>query len=197
MTILNSLKGPDILACMQETGVSVMVGVPLLFAGLRRAIFDGIQKKPAPVRLMVKLLLSGERTASERPRGSISARQCSARSMRCSAPTLRLFASGGARLEPDVYLDMTSLGFTVIEGYGLTETSPVSTFNPLAKQKAGSIGIPIPEVEVRIEIPDENGQGEIAVRGPNVMLGYYNKPQETAEVLRDGWFSTGDLGLSR
>ena len=109
-------------------------------------------------------------------------------------PRFRFFASGGARLEPDVYTDMTNLGFTIIEGYGLTETSPVSAFNPLAKQKAGSIGIALPDVEVRIEKPDEHGMGEIAVRGPNVMLGYYKKPQETAEVMRDGWFYTGDLG---
>ncbi len=92
---------------------------------------------------------------------------------------------------------MTNLGFTVIEGYGLTETSPVSTFNPLSKQKAGSIGIPVPGVEVRIADPDENGQGEIAIRGANVMLGYYKKPQDTAEVLRDGWFYSGDLGYQR
>ncbi len=111
-------------------------------------------------------------------------------------PKFRLFASGGARLDPEVYRDMTDLGFTVIEGYGLTETSPVSTFNPLSKQKAGSIGIPVPDVEVRIVNPDEHGMGEIAIRGPNVMLGYYKKPQETAEVLRDGWFYYRGPGLS-
>jgi long-chain acyl-CoA synthetase len=109
-------------------------------------------------------------------------------------PRFRLAASGGARLEPDVYTDMTNLGFTVIEGYGLTETSPVSTFNPIDRQKAGSIGIPVPRVEVRIVNPDENGQGEISISGPNVMQGYYKKPDRTAEVLRDGWFYSGDLG---
>ncbi len=109
-------------------------------------------------------------------------------------PKFRLFASGGARLEPDVYSDMSNLGFTIIEGYGLTETSPVCTFNPLEKQKAGSIGMELPDVEVKIANPDENGMGELAVQGPNVMLGYYKKPEATAEVLRDGWFYTGDLG---
>jgi long-chain acyl-CoA synthetase len=107
---------------------------------------------------------------------------------------MRLFASGGARLEPDVHRDMTHLGFTVLEGYGLTETSPACTFNPLRMQKAGSIGIPLPGVEVKISNPDESGQGELIVRGPNVMLGYYKKPEETAEVLHGGWFFTGDLG---
>jgi long-chain acyl-CoA synthetase len=193
VTILNSLKGPDILACMQETKVSIMVGVPLLFSGLRRAIFDGIRKKPAPVRLMVKLLLALNGLLRKNAGINIG-KAVFGKVHTMFGPTLRLFASGGAPLEPEVYLDMTSLGFTVIEGYGLTETSPVSTFNPLSKQKAGSIGIALPDVEVRIENPDEHGMGEIAVRGPNVMIGYYKKPQETAEVLHDGWFFTGDLG---
>jgi long-chain acyl-CoA synthetase len=178
---------------MQETGVSIMLGVPQLFAGLRRAIFDEIQKKPAPVRLIVKLLL--KLNGLLRKTAGVNIGKVAFGKVHSElGPTLRLFASGGARLDPDVYTDMTNLGFTIIEGYGLTETSPVSTFNPLTKQKAGSIGIPIPDVEVRIANPDEHGQGEIAVRGPNVMLGYYKKPQETAEVLRDGWFYTGDLG---
>ncbi|MGE5172667.1 MAG: AMP-binding protein [Betaproteobacteria bacterium] len=193
VTILNSLKGPDILACIQETGISVLVGVPQLFAGLRRAIFDGIQKKPALVRMLVKFLLGISGLVrnvtgvniGKALFGSVHAR---------FGKRFKLAASGGARLEPDVYTDMTNLGFTLIEGYGLTETSPVCTFNPIAKQKAGSIGISVPGVEVRIANPDESGQGEIAVRGPNVMLGYYQKPQETAEVLRDGWLYTGDLG---
>ncbi len=193
VTVLNSLKGPDILACMQETGVSVVVGVPQLFTGLRRAIFDGIRKKPFAVQIIVKTLirLNGLlRKMAGVNLGKLLFGQVHA----MFGPRLKLFASGGARLEPDVFTDMTGLGFTIIEGYGLTETSPVCTFNPLTKQKPGSIGIPVPDVEVRIANPDRHGQGEIAVRGPNVMIGYYKKPQETAEVIRDGWFFTGDLG---
>ena len=193
VTILNSLKGPDILSCMRETGVSVMIGVPLLYSGLRKAIFDEISKKPAPVRMVVSLFLRINGLLVRKTGTNIGKALFHAAHARFG-PRFRFFASGGARLEPDVYTDMTNLGFTMIEGYGLTETSPVSAFNPLAKQKAGSIGIALPDVEVRIDNPDENGMGEIAVRGPNVMLGYYKKPQETAEVLRDGWFYTGDLG---
>src|SRR5512143_217304 len=192
-TILNSLKGPDILACIQETGVTVLVGVPQLFAGLRRAIFEGIHKKPAPVRALVSLLLRTNGLLRKTVGTNIGRslfREVHAR----FGPRFRLTASGGARLEPDVYTDMTNLGFTIIEGYGLTETSPVSTFNPIDRQKAGSIGIPVPGVEVRIADPDEDNQGEIAIRGPNVMQGYYKKPEWTAEVLREGWFYTGDLG---
>ncbi len=192
VTILNSLKGPDIIACMQETTVSILLGVPQLYLGLRRAIFEGIQKKPAPLRVIVKVLLAANGLL--RKTGVNMGKAVFGQVHAMFGPAFRLCASGGARLDADVYTDMTRLGFTVIEGYGLTETSPVSTFNPLERQKAGSIGIPVPDVEVRITNPDENGQGEIAIRGPNVMLGYYKKPAETDEVLRDGWFYTGDLG---
>jgi long-chain acyl-CoA synthetase len=193
VTILNSLKGPDIISCMRETDVTALIGVPQLFAGLRRAIVDEIQRKPAVVRALATLLLRINgllRNATGINIGKTFFGAVHAKFGR----SFRLFASGGARLDPEVYSDMADLGFLILEGYGLTETSPVCTFNPLAKQKAGSIGVPIHNVEVRIANPDENGQGELIVQGPNVMLGYYKKPQETAEVLRDGWFHTGDLG---
>ena len=193
VTILNSLKGPDILACMKETGISIIVGVPQLYAGLRRAIFDEIDKKPRLLRTTVRFLLTSNKLFRNMIGINVGKFFFQAVHEKFG-PQFRILASGGARLEPDVYSDMTNLGFTLLEGYGLTETSPIDTFNPLSKRKAGSIGIPVPDVEVRIANSDENGRGEIAVRGPNVMLGYYKKPQETSEVIRDGWFYTGDLG---
>ena len=193
VTILNSLKGPDILACLQETGVSVLIGVPQLYAALRRSIAEGIAKKTALVRALVRVFL-GINSVLRNGLGMNIGKALFGAVHAKFGPRFRICTSGGARLEPDVYRDMSDLGFMMVEGYGLTETSPIATFNPLAKQKAGSIGIPVPDVEVRIMEPDAQGQGEIAVRGQNVMLGYYRKPQETAEVLRDGWFYTGDLG---
>jgi len=193
VTILNSLKGPDILACMQETGITILLGVPQLFTGLRNAIFDGIQKKSSPVRALVTVFLALNRML-RKTIGLNIGKSLFGTAHAKFGPKFRLFASGGARLDPDVFRDMTDLGFTIVEGYGLTETSPVATFNPLAKQKAGSIGMPVSDVDVRIVNPDEHGEGELAIRGPNVMLGYFNKPQETAEVLRDGWFYSGDIG---
>jgi long-chain acyl-CoA synthetase len=193
MTILNSLKGPEIVACMQESGVSVMVAVPQLMNALRRAIFEKIDKSPLPMKLLVKLLL-GLSSTVRRVLGINIGKPLFGKVHAKFGPRFRLFASGGARLDPDVYTDMTNLGFTVIEAYGLTETSPAATFNPVGRQKAGSIGVPIPDVEVRISDPDAAGMGEIAIKGPNVMLGYYKKPGATAEVIRGGWFYTGDLG---
>lgn len=189
ITILNSLKGPEILACMRETGVSVLVGVPQLFAAFRRAIYDEIQKKPLLVRVLVKLLLSINSLVRETTGNNIGKTLFKAVHAKFGQ-RFRVSACGGARLDPDIYTDMHNIGFRILEGYGLTETSPLCTFN---LRKPGSIGIPIPDVEVKLANQDETGQGELIVRGPNVMLGYYKKPEETAAVMKDGWFHTGDL----
>jgi long-chain acyl-CoA synthetase len=193
VTFLNSLKGPDIIACMQETEVTVLVGVPQLLAALRRAIFDQIAKSPLPVKVLARLFLAISALV-RRTTGVSIGRALFGKVHARFGPKFRLMASGGARLEPDVFSDLANLGFAVIEGYGLTETSPVATFNPVGRQKGGSIGIPVPDVEVRIADPDASGMGEIAIKGPNVMMGYYRKPEATEEVIRDGWFYTGDLG---
>jgi long-chain acyl-CoA synthetase len=102
--------------------------------------------------------------------------------------------SGGAKLDPVVGRDLSRLGFTVLEGYGLTETSPGVTFTPPDKPIFESVGVPLPGVQVRIMDPDSEGIGEIAIQGPNVMYGYFKDPEGTAESFRDGWFLSGDLG---
>jgi long-chain acyl-CoA synthetase len=102
---------------------------------------------------------------------------------------VKFMVSGGAKLDPKIAKDFFTLGFTVIEGYGLTETSPIVTFNPPDRIKLGSVGIPIKGVQVRL-----SEEGEVLVRGPNVMKGYWNRPKETEEVIINGWLYTGDLG---
>ncbi len=108
---------------------------------------------------------------------------------------MRYLISGGSALSEKVQKDLHGLGFTVLEGYGLTESSPVLTVTrPENKLIRGSVGKPLPGVEVKIDAPDANGVGEVLARGQNVMLGYFNNEEATESVLQDRWLKTGDLG---
>jgi long-chain acyl-CoA synthetase len=121
------------------------------------------------------------------------------------AANLRIAAAGGSALPVEVHKNFEQrFGVTILEGYGLSETSPVASFSPLGEDvRVGSIGVPIPGVEMKLINP-EPGQwdevsagevGEIAIKGPNIMKGYYNRPEATAEAIQDGWFRSGDLGV--
>ena len=108
---------------------------------------------------------------------------------------LELVICGGAKLDEDIIKTFDSLGITILNGYGITECSPLISANRNRYRKKGSVGTPILACRVKIDNPDENGEGEICVKGPNVMLGYYNNPEATAEVFdKDGFFHTGDYG---
>jgi long-chain acyl-CoA synthetase len=114
---------------------------------------------------------------------------------KASLATIRICISGGGPLAPSVFRQYNELGIDFVQGYGLTETSPILTLNPIEHYKETSVGKIIPGVEMKILEPDADGIGEIAVKGPMVMKGYYKMPAETKEVFtEDGWFKTGDLG---
>ena len=107
---------------------------------------------------------------------------------------LRLPVSGGSALGCDLYDDFKALGLTIYEGYGLTETAPVLTVNPWNRSRRGSAGKAVPGVELRIFRPDRQGIGEIIARTPSLMKEYFRNPRATDEVIKEGWFHTGDLG---
>lgn len=188
-----SLKGPDLLLAIRERGVSVLVSVPQLLGLLRNGIMKKIEDLPS---FFSYLLLKLHRiTGFLREKLDINIGRYIFSSVHKSfGGSFRFFTSGGAKLDPLIMRDIEALGFTVLEGYGLTETSPVLTFNPASKRKTGSAGKPLPSVSMRIMDSSETGEGEIEVKGPMLMNGYYNNPVATAEVIRDGWFRTGDIG---
>lgn len=106
---------------------------------------------------------------------------------------IKLFVSGAAALEKEVEEDFRAWGINLCQGYGLTETSPVIGVETNENFRVGSIGQPLPHIQARIDDPNDEGMGELVVKGPNVMLGYYNDEEATKEVMEDGWFHTGDL----
>lgn len=107
---------------------------------------------------------------------------------------LRVFIVGAAAVNPEIANTFDKLGLNSLQGYGLTECAPLVAGNTDFFKRNDSAGLPIPNVEYKIDNPNDEGVGEIIVKGPNVMIGYYNMPEETYKVLKNGWFHTGDLG---
>jgi long-chain acyl-CoA synthetase len=190
---LQSLKGPDILKTISDKDVTALVGVPQLFAMFRRGMMDGIGRTPPPFKWIALSLLRLSGFIGNKL-GINFGKIIFSKIHKRFGKRFRFFVSGGAKLDPNISEDLEALGFTILEGYGLTETSPVISFNPPNKVRRDSVGLPLPEVEITILNPNEEGTGEIAVRGPNVMKGYYRNQEETDKVIKDGWFLTGDLG---
>lgn len=110
------------------------------------------------------------------------------------APDLRLLIAGGAPMSKEAIQGFLNLGINLLQGYGLTETSPVLAGENDKYKRLGSVGFPLPSIDIAIDNPNEEGIGEIKAKAPTVMLGYYGNKEATDEVLKDGWFYTGDLG---
>lgn len=184
-----SLKPTDILATMKESKVTCLIAVPLLFEKFVGAVYRKVGSAPAPTKVMFKAI-SGIGSAIPFLRKPLFKRV----RKEMGLEHIKIAAAGGAALTEKVAKALELLAIPIVQGYGLTETSPVLSVSPLEKPKVKSVGLPIPDVEIKIADKDENGIGEIITRGPNVMLGYYKNEKATKEVLKDGWFYTGDLG---
>jgi long-chain acyl-CoA synthetase len=188
------LKSNELREDLRTAQATILVGVPLLYEKLLAAIRRGVADAPLASRLLVRGLLLAVQLASRLTGARLGARLLRPLRVKAGLGHMRLFVSGAAALPPGVFWGFVNLGIPVAEGYGLTECSPVVAANRTDRPEPGAVGHPLPGIEVRIDQPDAEGDGEIMVRGPNVMLGYFGNPQATAEVMRDGWFLTGDLG---
>jgi len=108
---------------------------------------------------------------------------------------MRTLICGGAKIDPQILDGLRDFGFNALQGYGLTEAAPIGAFNPQDSPKSSSLGVPFPGQQIKTIDDNEEGIGEICIKGPNIMLGYFEDPEETAKVIdEDGWFHTGDLG---
>jgi len=179
---------------MSTSGATLFVGVPLLYEKLLNAIDRGIDESAWFSRWLARGLL-GVTGIVRRATGWRVGRAL-ARPIRRAAglDRLRMFVTGAAPFAPEVFWRYIDLGWPMLEGYGLTEASPVVCANRPPNPSPGAVGWPLPGIEVRVDAPDAEGDGELIVRGPSIMLGYWRQPALTAEVLHDGWLRTGDLG---
>lgn len=176
ISLVENLK--SIKANMADCSPTVLLAVPLLLEKMLARVMEGIQAS-TPARLMYRFGMAKVigKTVHQGLGGA-----------------LRIIVSGGAPISPTTLNKWNKLGVLVIEGYGITETAPVLTVNRPDAPKIGTVGPPLDGVEIKIVDPNAEGVGEIAVRGDNVMQGYYRNPEETAKVLVDGWYHSGDLG---
>jgi len=177
---------------IREFNVTVLVGVPAIFEAIYNRVMDSIEKqgKTALIRKAAKVSNFLLKLGIDVRRKIFKA------VLEKLGPNLRLFVSGAAPISPEIIRGFETFGITFLQGYGLTETSPVISVNTLFQNEIGTVGTPLKDIEITIDNPDENGMGEILTRSESVMLGYYENPEETNRVMEeDGWFRTGDLGV--
>ena len=203
MVIPQSLTGPQIVRALQRRQDQCVVGVPRLYRALYSGILDRLQSA-GRIRSEIARGLFVLSIALRRSFGVHAGKILFKPLHRQLASELRLLASGGAALDPELAMKLEGLGWQVAIGYGLTETSPLLTFNLPGEAPLDSVGKAIRGVDLRIDPKARKrkarvrpkGQGEVLARGPNVFSGYRNLEEKTREAFtEDGWLRTGDLGF--
>ena len=175
---------------LAEYKVTVFVAVPLILETMYKKIQKGIEEKGK-----TKLINTMTKISNTLLKAKIDIRKIVFKQILDNfGGHLRVVLYGAAPMNKDTIIGFNNLGIALVQGYGLTETSPVVTAETDKEKRPGSVGLALPNLNVRIDNPDKEGVGEIAVKGSSVMLGYYKNEEETKKVLKDGWFSTGDYG---
>lgn len=175
-----------------EYKVSVFFCVPLLIESIYKKVMTTVKKEGKE-----KKLAFGMKVAAIAEKFGINLRRrLFAEVLEKLGGEIRLVVSGASAIDPVALEGFKSLGIISMQGYGMTESSPVICVENQFEQKSGSIGRPLPNLEVRIDNPDENGVGELIAKGPSIMSGYYENDEETARTLVDGWLHTGDLAYT-
>jgi len=181
VAICPTMKSEDIIKTLGDNQISIIIGVPRLYKLIYKGIKDKINQR-AVAKLLFKLAAAlKSKKFSKKIFKSVHEK---------FGGNLKYMVSGGAALDPEVGNGFVTLGFNVLDGYGLTETAPMITFPRPDHVKMGAVGQALPGCTIRFD------EGEIVVSGKNVMKGYYNRPKETADVLQDGWLHTGDIGYA-
>ncbi len=173
-----------------EYKISVFICVPLLIEGIYKKVMATAKKQGKD-----KLILRMAKISKLLLKLGIDIRRKVFKSVLDQlGGNIRLIISGASAIDKEALAGFQAFGITTLQGYGLTETSPILSAECEANLRLGSVGKPMVNVDIKIDNPNEQGIGEVLAKGPNIMLGYYNNPEETEKVFKDGWFKTGDLG---
>ncbi len=189
------VTGPEITGAAKAGKATAMLGVPSLYEAVWQSIDTRVKASGRRKERLFRWLLSLSRQSRSQagvPLGKLLFRSVH----RAVGPKLGILGCGGAKLDEQLARNLESLGWTVLTGYGLTETSPVLTFNAPGNRRLGTEGRPLPGVEIRVDKGPDTPHGEIQARGPNVFSEYWKNPDATRDAFtEDGWFRTGDLGF--
>ena len=175
---------------IQEVHPTFLLAVPAIFEALHKAIWKGIRAKgkEKTVRKAMKICKAAKKVGIDLT--NVFFKEIK----QTLGGRMRMMICGGAAINPEILEDLQAFGIMALQGYGLSEAAPMGALNPENKPKSNSCGIAFPGFDAKIADPGADGVGEICLKGDNIMLGYYKNPEATAEVIRDGWFYTGDLG---
>jgi len=187
---LSSISPQRIVESFHKHRITFFVCVPQFFYVLHKRIFSQVEAQPFILRKIFGVLMSIAGRLS-RPQHR---RKLFGRIHRTVGPELSILASGGSRFDPAVARDLDRLGYSMLQAYGLTETAAAATATPAKHNVIGTVGTPIRGASVKIDSPDKDGVGEICIRGPILMKGYYKDEAATRAAIVDGWYHSGDLG---
>jgi len=190
---LETVNSTDLVRALKERQITIFCCVPQFFYLIHQRVMQQVQKSGLVTRVVFRTLLA--LNFRLRRMGLNLGPVFFGKVHDVMGRKMRLLVTGGSKFDPAIGRDLYSLGFTILQAYGLTETSAAASINTVDEAHIDTVGRPLPGTEIKVLPPETDGaDGEIAIRGPNVMAGYYNRPEATAQVMQDGWFLSGDLG---
>ncbi|MDR2471399.1 MAG: AMP-binding protein [Treponema sp.] len=193
--IVEKLVGKVVIDDIRDARGGLLIAVPLLYDKVKDGLEAGLKKLPLPARVLINLLRKIALARAKKSNIRFGQVMLAFVRKKAGLGTVRLMVAGGGALNPATADFFESLGFNIYHGYGMSENSPLISVGTPGFKNNVSVGLPVKYTQVRIDDPDENGSGEIVIKSPSIMLGYYNNPEATKEVISpDGWLRTGDLG---
>ncbi|HEX5069272.1 MAG TPA: AMP-binding protein [Vicinamibacterales bacterium] len=193
VVFLETINSSSLVAALASRDITLFACVPQFFYLIHQRVMAETGRRGALARGLLRGIIAGN-VRIRNATGLNPARRLLGRIHRPLGPRMRLFVTGGSTFDPAIGRDLYGMGFTILNAYGLTETSGGATVMRPSDRFNSSVGQPLPGVEIRIDGGNPDGEGEILIRGPILMREYFNRPDATSEALRDGWLYTGDLG---